>query len=111
MSLPPKPNNIEKTGVKGLREQFQKPDAKIVADVLGIIKEEMQDTIVADISAMIEKNYRPALEGYVLCLSRIIRHDVGWKCITKAFSAKNEKVPQKYYAQFGQLPEQQKLKI
>jgi hypothetical protein len=104
---------IEKnSSIKKLREQFQKPvhDTKIVADVLGIIKDEMQESIIADLTAMIDKSYRAALEGYIYCLSRIVRHDVGWTCIIKAFAAKNEQVPKKYYAQFGQLPEQQKLK-
>lgn len=98
-----------------LRERFQKePDDKSsgspsgiqvnVSEILGITAQDMKDTIIADIEAMIEKNYRPALEGYILCLSRIINHSTAWECIVEAFHSKNENVPGKYYNQFGKKP-------
>lgn len=95
-----------------LRERFQKPAQNKdtipetqVSEILGIAATDMHEIIVADIAAMIDKGYRSALEGYVLCLSRIIDHKKSWKSIVEGFHQKNEKVPSKYYSQFGQTEE------
>jgi len=94
-----------------LRERFKKEKYTIpesgtqISEILGITAEDMHEIIVADIIGMIEKGYRTALEGYVLCLSRIIDHKKAWKSIVEAFHQKNEKVPSKYYSQFGQTEE------
>lgn len=77
-----------------------------LSELLGITAVNMIDTITADIVAMIEKDYRRALEGYIFCLSRIMKHDMAWQCILDAFSKTGEKVPKKYYKQFGKDPEQ-----
>jgi len=95
---------------KELRERFAQendsPDLPTVTDLLGIIKEDLEEVVVGDISAMIEKNYRPALEGYIFCLSRILDHAKCWQYINRAFSEQNEKVPERYRNQFGQhLPD------
>jgi len=98
-----------------LRERFKQgagdkpPAPKIRANISEILKltaaQDMRDSITADIGAMIEKGYRSALEGYVLCLSRIISHDTAWSYILEAFRSKNENVPGKYYKQFGKNPD------
>lgn len=95
---------------KELRERFAKPETNqdpssvslIVAEALGIAKQDLEDVIVGDISAMIDKDYRKALEGYVFCLSRILDHSKCWGYINTAFNNSNEKVPERYRQQFGQ---------
>jgi len=96
---------------RDLEKQFQQtnnPETanKAVSELLGITAKNMGDIIVSDIAGMIEQGFREALEGYVLCLSRIIKHDTAWKHIAVAFNKHEEKVPQKYYALFGQDPDQ-----
>lgn len=92
---------------KELRERFSQPEnttnvSSIVNSALGIANEDLEEVIVGDISAMIEKGYRTALEGYIFCLSRILDHTKCWNYIGRAFSEQNEKVPEKYHNQFGQ---------
>lgn len=102
------------SGPKELRERFSKPkDTSLhptVADLIGIVSSDMREIVITDIEGMIDKNYRTALEGYILCLSRIIKHDLAWEYITKAFANKNEKVPSKYSSLFGKLPRIEELK-
>lgn len=97
---------------KDLRERFTQPEtgtnsvSAIVACALGIANENLEEVIVSDISAMIDKGYRQAIEGYVFCLSRILDHSKCWIYINKAFNDRNEKIPEKYRHQFGQhLPD------
>lgn len=98
---------------KELRERFAQPEQKdtsgmspTVAEVLGIANEDLEEVIVGDISAMIDKNYRKAMEGYIFCLSRILDHTKCWTYINRAFNDRNEKVPERYHQQFGQhLPD------
>ena len=89
---------------RDLEKQFNDPkvDHNTIAAMLGIEASNMVEVIIADIAKMIEQDYRKPLEGYVLCLSRIMKHTIAWNCITEAFSQKNEKVPSKYYELFGQ---------
>lgn len=94
---------------RDLEKQFQETHSKedtasAISGLLGITAENMGNTIIDDIASMIRKGYRDALEGYILCLSRIIRHSVAWKCIGEAFGKTGEKIPQKYYELFGQDP-------
>ena len=94
-----------------LRERFAKSEEKtdlshIVTEALGIANEDLESVIVGDVAAMIQKGYRPALEGYIFCLSRILDHAKGWEYINRAFNSCNEKVPEHYHRQFGQhLPD------
>jgi len=93
---------------KELRERFSQekdtptPSFEVVSQVLGITTEDMEEIIISDISAMLQKDYQSALEGYIFCLSRIIDHKRAWGYITQAFSSQGGKVPTKYYKQFGQ---------
>lgn len=95
---------------KELRKRFAQPEksiseevvAPIVAEALAIAKGDLEDVVVADIKAMIQKGYRSPLEGYILCLSRIIDHKKGWEYLSRAFQECNEKVPERYHKQFGQ---------
>lgn len=103
---------------KELRERFAQPEEKntsgispIVTEALGIASEDLEEVIVGDISAMIDKGYRKAMEGYIFCLSRILDHNKCWKYINRAFNERNEKVPERYHLQFGQhLPDKIKKK-
>lgn len=96
---------------KELRERFAKSEERtnlspLVTEALGIASDDLEEVIVGDIAAMIEKGYRPALEGYLFCLSHILDHAKGWKYINRAFNSCNEKVPEHYHRQFGQhLPD------
>lgn len=98
---------------KELRERFAQPEEKDTSDIspivtkaLGIASKDLEEVIVGDISAMLNKGYRKAMEGYIFCLSRILDHAKCWKYINKAFNDHNEKVPERYRQQFGQdLPD------
>lgn len=108
---PPKPEAQSVSVSRELRERFTKSETRtdlspIVTEALGIVNEDLEAVIVGDIAAMIEKDYRPALEGYIFCLSRILDHTKSWEYINKAFNDRNEKVPERYHRQFGQhLPD------
>ena len=107
---PPRPVAQQTSISRELRERFAKseePDlSPIVTEALGIASEDLEAVIVGDIAAMIKKGYRPALEGYIFCLSRILDHAKGWEYINRAFNSCNEKVPKRYHLQFGQhLPD------
>lgn len=96
---------------KELRERFAQKEEKntstseIVSHALGIATEDMREVIIGDIGAMLKKGYRQSLDGYIFCLSRIIDHERAWNYITEAFQSQGEKVPTKYYQQFGQKQE------
>ncbi len=107
---PPRPATQQVSISRELRERFTKPKesdlSPLVTEALGIANEDLEAVIVGDIAAMIEKGYRPALEGYIFCLSRILDHAKGWGYINQAFNDRNEKVPERYHRQFGQhLPD------
>jgi len=74
-----------------------------ISQVLGIIGSTMTEVIESDIGKMIERDLRQEIDGYVLALSRIMRHDLGWKCILNAFASKQETVPAKYKSYFNDL--------
>ncbi len=102
-------SNVKPVSIsKELRERFapEKKDisdvSSIVTEALGIANEDLEEVIVGDISAMINKDYRRAMEGYIFCLSRILDHTKCWEYINKAFNDHNEKVPERYRQQFGQ---------
>ncbi len=109
-------SNVKPVSIsKELRERFasEKKDtsdvssvSSIVTEALGIANEDLEEVIVCDISAMINKDYRRAMEGYIFCLSRILDHAKCWRYINIAFNNHNEKVPERYHQQFGQhLPD------
>lgn len=77
-------------------------DASVFSEMLGITFNNQVETIIDDISSMIKSDYRKALDGYILCLSRIIKHNIAWTCIERGFSQENEKIPSKYYVKFNQ---------
>ncbi len=91
---------------KELRERFKPPrnseQSNLISEVVsGITITNLEETITNDVEAMIHKGYRQALDGYILCLSHIVSHDKAWEAINKAFIQCNEKVPHKYFKQFG----------
>ena len=94
---------------KELRERFSQPQkaqeqSASISEILGITAISMTETIIDDIVAMIKKDYILSLEGYIFCLSRIMKHEVAWKCIEVAFRKAKTRIPSKYYKQFGVDP-------
>ena len=89
---------------------FSKPTSKekkdAVASMLGLMGSIAVETIMSDISRMLDKKLFTELDGYVLALSRIMRHDMAWQCIIHVFTDKNEPIPTKYYSEFGQQSSQ-----
>ena len=100
---------------RDLREQFVKPsapnpkidetisvpqDGASSAIALGINSIGMVEVIITDISDMIKSGQRYSLDGYILCLSRIISHNTAWECITRAYKIMGETVPKKYQQLF-----------
>jgi len=81
----------------------EKVDTATISQALGILGSAMTEIIASDIGQMIERDMRKEIDGYVLALSRIMRHDLGWKCIQNAFASKQETVPAKYKSQFNDM--------
>lgn len=80
-------------------------ESESINALLNFIGNEAQKMITEDICDMIEKNMYRQLDGYVLSLSRIMKHETAWNCIIKAFANKNEPIPPCYYQQFGKVLE------
>lgn len=107
---------------KNLREQFQNtsaPDkdktketiaANEVSQMLGFIGSMAVDVVFSDLKQMIEKNKRTEIDGYVLALSRIMKHDIAFECIEHAFREKGEPMPKKYRSLFVVQKSQSKPK-
>ena len=75
----------------------QQSDAKqLISKIIGLTMANLDNAVVDDICKMIEEDRREGIDGYVLCLSRVLRHDVAQDLIKKAFESKNEKPPAKY---------------
>jgi len=98
--------------IKQLREDIsseqpkpvpEKVDTATISQALGILGSTMTEIITSDIGQMIERDMRKEIDGYVLALSRIMRHDLGWKCVQNAFASKQETVPSKYKPQFNDM--------
>lgn len=83
------------------QEQKKIPSQESIAQMLGFLGSTVTEIIQSDIGKMIDRGMRKEIDGYILSLSRIMRHDLAWKCILSAFSVKNESVPTKYYTQFN----------
>lgn len=90
----------------GFGKPTQKEKKDTVASMLGLMGSIAVETIMSDIGRMLDKKLFTELDGYVLALSRIMRHDMAWQCIIHVFADKNEPVPAKYYSQFGQQSSQ-----
>jgi len=78
-----------------------KAQEELLMSALGVVANNMEESVISDISGMIEKEDRRAIDGYVLCLSRIMKHENAWNFICKAFQSKGEAVPSKYRKAFG----------
>jgi len=76
-----------------------------IATALGINAIGMVEAIIHDLKKMIEQEQRYSIDGYILCLSRIISRDVAWKCMEKAFGEKGEPVPSRYQKLFERTQE------
>lgn len=67
---------------------------------LGLLGNMAQDAVVGDISNLIDAGMRKELDGYIFALSRIMKHDLAWESINKAFHCKKEPIPKKYFSYF-----------
>ena len=64
--------------------------------MLGYIASMGVSSIIDDLDKMIKQNKRQEVDGYILALSRIMKHSIAFDCIQKAFTKNNEVVPGKY---------------
>lgn len=87
--------------LKGSFPELPIPEKQVaLVAAMGINAIGMVEIIVHDIKKMIDKEQRNSIDGYILCLSRIISKDIAWRCITKAFHDKSEPVPSRYQKLF-----------
>lgn len=80
------------------KANLNRRDAKTV---LGFVLATAEETIISDLIQMLRENKVHSLEGYVLCLARVVNHDESWLCISEAFRTCNAPIPDKYYTLFG----------
>ena len=73
-----------------------------VATALGINSISMIESIMHDIEEMIKGDKIYSLDGYILCLSRIISHKIGWECVNMVFTKMSMPVPSHFKVLFGQ---------
>lgn len=90
---------------KQLREQVSTKHketipANEVSQMLGFIGSMAVDVVFNDLKQMIEKNKRAEIDGYVLALSRIMKHEIALECVEHAFREKGEPLPKKYNSLF-----------
>lgn len=88
----------------GFPEPSNEEQKETVANMLGLMGSNAVESIMSDIEKMIDRNLRSELDGYVLALSRIMRHDLAWQCIVNIFGDKNLPIPHYYFGQFGKTP-------
>jgi len=67
----------------------------IKADIASTLIQMTSEVVISDLCNMIAKDQTFSLEGYVMCLYRIIAHDKGWGCILQAFSQQGKPIPEK----------------
>lgn len=82
-------------------EEATRLQTDALAGLIGIVAMNAIETIVGDIEVYIELGERKTLNGYINCLSKIMKHETAWHCIQDAFQKKSEPVPGKYYPMFG----------
>lgn len=93
------------------------PDEEKNRTILGMlgVEQYMVGTISRDLKQLIKKDNRVAIDGYVLAMSRIMKHAAAWDCLVKAFTESGETVPQKFQSMFGKSESQikmfQKMKV
>lgn len=66
--------------------------------------------VTLDLQKMIDEGLRIQLDGYVLALSRLMKHKTAWKCLVESFSSRNESIPKRFYKLFGQ-PENEHIQV
>lgn len=95
------------TAGKELRDIFNKAKATHsqeqlgVSAAMGILAMQMTEVISQDIATMIEKEERTKLDGYILCLLRIMNKKIAFKCICEGYTRKDEKIPSDYIKLFS----------
>jgi len=74
---------------------------EVAAGLLGIIQEGMDEVIPSDLKTMLENNLRQQMDGYVLCMARILEMDRAWSYIEKVFSDERVNIPETYFKLFN----------
>ena len=77
------------------------PNDAPVADMISLMGDIAIEGVTKDMQKMIDGGFRMSLDGYVLALSRLMKHDTAWKCLVEAFSSKGESIPKRFYPMFG----------
>ena len=93
---------IKQFNTETTNKETSQIDKVTFANLIGIQTIKMGETIIEDIFSMINKKQYNSLEGYVLCLSRIISHKIAWDCIMIAFERSKTSIPPHYYKLFQQ---------
>lgn len=83
------------------QSQDASKDASKVAAILGFIGSSAAEMVTKDIEKLLDRNMLKELDGYVLAISKIMKHEIGWQCIVEAFAQKGKSIPQDYFKQFN----------
>lgn len=104
-------NIIQKAAEDAIKSQQDDShyNTSSVASALGIVAANAVDMIISDIQQLITSGQRTKLDGYILCLSKIASHRLGWHCVTTAYQSHQESVPSQYYALFGKDKKQEPI--
>ncbi|RMD67065.1 hypothetical protein D6833_00700 [Candidatus Parcubacteria bacterium] len=100
--------------LKNLRDRFlrtqathdTREQADIVSEMLGFVGRLGAESVVSDIRSMLRKGYTKELDGYVLAISRIMKHELALACIRRAFNDVGLRVPDRYVKQFKATEQQ-----
>ena len=76
--------------------------------MIGLMGDIAIEGVTKDMQQMISDGLRLPLDGYILALSRLMKHDTAWKCLVEAFSSKGESIPKRFYPLFGNDPDRDK---
>jgi hypothetical protein len=96
-----------------IEEQIQENPKEDVnpASAIGLVLSNYHSTILNDLRTMLKKQQTNSLEGYILCLSRVLNHKLAWHLIDQAYRTVNAPIPRRYYALFGQVEKPKTVRI
>lgn len=72
-----------------------------ITEMLGFMSVLAYEGIKEDIRSFLKEGYQKELDGYVLALSRMMKHKDAWDCIYNAFKETSNHLPNRYYKLFG----------
>lgn len=80
-----------------------------LATLIGLTLSSYGEAMVEDLTMLLENGKRSAADGYVHCMYRLMKRDIAWQLILKAFATVNEKPPGKYASLFGEATTENSL--